>query len=400
MFPKYKASLEEEGDHKRKQVNYLLHPCEASKFVPTIQHNMKRKLQEKLKSGIPPLSTYGTRLQVLLLCGFTLFILAFSLKKDVRLHTVAAVNYLGAKKSKSERVPLRFSVSNPDNPSEQHVVLEYYEGDQGSPFVFVAPHSGTVAPSYMPDRQAGFQPTEDDNPYNNDKSFVKSRDFGSDLVALETAERIARETGVAPHVIIVRLARIKADLNRRRDVATQNHPIAGAVWDKFHGYIEQAKAKVKKDHNNRGILFDFHTQSHKPDRIELGYQLSKDQLKAPGLEAFAAHTSIRAMVTASRPLDSLVRGSNSLGQMLVSSGFAATPSEKYANPQEHFSQYFNGGYITARHGSKTGGNFSAIQLECSPASVNKPSYKNGQRPQFVEALARIIPAYTNTYVLP
>jgi hypothetical protein len=80
---------------------------------------------------------------------------------------------------------------------------------------------------------------------------------------------------------------------------------------------------------------------------------------------------------------SLLRGTPSLGALLVAAGFPAVPSPSDPAPKESES-YFSGGYNTVRHGSLNGGLTDAVQMECNYAGV-RDSAEN--RAAFAEALA-------------
>ena len=54
--------------------------------------------------------------------------------------------------------------------------------------------------------------------------------------------------------------------------------------------------------------------------------------------------------------------------MLVRSGFASVPSPGDPAPAPA-DEYFNGGYITERHGSSAGGTVDAIQIEANRAGA-------------------------------
>ena len=87
-------------------------------------------------------------------------------------------------------------------------------------------------------------------------------------------------------------------------------------------------------------------------------------------------------------LTSLVRGPSSLGTLLENRFVSAVPSTNQPNPLQD--AYFTGGYNTVRHGSRSGGNVSGIQIEHHYPGL-RDTAENRER--YAEALADALSAY-------
>jgi hypothetical protein len=91
-------------------------------------------------------------------------------------------------------------------------------------------------------------------------------------------------------------------------------------------------------------------------QVEIGYLHSRALLGQPDAALDApevlAGGSLRGLKeTLAVPYSQVLRGSNSLGAVLMAEGFPATPSPERPAPPE---PYFNGGYSTVRHGREAG----------------------------------------------
>ncbi len=280
---------------------------------------------------------------------------------------------------------------------EKFLAIEYIAGDAESKLILAAPHGGTTQPSIMKARTESYNyGTLPSNPYNTDKSFSGTTDTRTKELTLEIAAEIKEITGIRPHVIINHLHRNRLDANRFKEVATQNGIYANPAWDKFHEYIDAAKTTVKANHSS-GLFIDVHGHAHTPQRIEVGYLLSKTQLNASSLNSLASSTSIKSMVSGTNTLDALIKGSKSLGTLLQNhSGFVAVPSQAYPSPSHAYfedGKYFNGGYNTARHGSKLSGSISGIQIEFNSQARSNDATRLGH----AKNVAKAIKEYMETY---
>jgi len=244
--------------------------------------------------------------------------------------------------------------------------VEYVPGTL--PLIVAAPHGGRLEPSDIPDRKEG----------------VLVRDAETDLLALALAEAIYRRAGARPHLVLCHLKRNKVDCNRDALVGTGGNAKALATWSAFHEAIERAREAA-----GSGLFLDLHGHSHEIARVEFGYLLSAEQLQKTGaaFEALAASSSLANLAgRAGSSFENLLRGRESLGGLLESSGYDAVPSPKTLHPGDE--PYFRGGYNTARY--RTGGvadGFFSLQVECPRPGVRDTP---GNRRRFAEALAEAI----------
>jgi hypothetical protein len=224
----------------------------------------------------------------------------------------------------------------------------------------IAPHGGTLAPTNLPDRTcAGCVTVTDDN---------------TDDLARRVVEQFRARTGRRPHLVINRLRRAKFDPNRDLAEATGGLSLLTPTWVAFHTFIDTARGRVTTA-SRRGLLLDLHGHGHAIARLELGYLLSGADLRlsdqALASKGVMTTSSIGRLandaVSHATPVV-LLRGTSSLGALLVRNGFPSVPSPSDPAPAAA-DEYFTGGYITERHGSSGGGTVDAIQIEANRAGV-------------------------------
>ena len=267
---------------------------------------------------------------------------------------------------------IRASAAGPAAQFACSGLVEYVAGDL--PLIITAPHGGRLRPADIPDRAQG----------------VLLSDTSTDALARDLAEAVRRRTGRAPHLVICHLHRAKVDCNRAIGEGAQSNAAAATVWQAFHAFVDEAAAAATRS-NAPALLVDLHGHSHPAPRVELGYLLTRSQLAEPAdrLEALAAKSSIRDLAARrGTPFANLLRGTNSLGGLLQARSCAATPSP--GNPDSAGQAYFDGGYITRRHGSRDGGTLSAVQVECPRKGFRSPE---ADRRAFADALAGALVEY-------
>ncbi len=238
--------------------------------------------------------------------------------------------------------------------------IEYHPGDL--PIILSAPHGGRLTPDEIPDRTYGTTVT-DDNTYELTKVIM---------------DTMKVRFGGMPHVILCRLKRTKLDANRDSIEAAQGNRFALRAWQEYHHYINTAKNKIEADHYS-GLFFDMHGHGVNPDgfydlRTWLGYLVPGDILDQSdntlNTVENARKTSIRALVDTSRfDFIQVLRGKNSFGAILDSLNYKSIPSVNDPGPQG--SRYFSGGYNTAKHGSRSSGMISAIQIEAPKPGIRQ-----------------------------
>jgi hypothetical protein len=256
---------------------------------------------------------------------------------------------------------------------------KYIEVRAGAlPIILTVPHGGSLKPDNVLARRYG----------------VTGTDSNTIPLSEMLIEELQTRYGGKPHAIISRLHRSKLDPNREIKEAAQGDPTAEAAWHRFHDGAKKACDAVTKKHG-LGLLLDIHGHRHIDQRVELGYLIKGEQLKASDAElnadaALIASTSIRDLDKRSpQSFAELVRGPQSLGGLLERHGARCLPSPTKPNPGL-MAGYFSGVYDIAAHGSRGGGTVSAIQVECPWNNVrDRP---DNQR-RFAQALAESLGVY-------
>lgn len=244
-----------------------------------------------------------------------------------------------------------------------------------APLVLIAPHGGDLSPASLPDR--------------NCAGCSTVNDLNTQELARLVADAFERRTGRRPHLVINRLHRRKFDANRDLAEATGGYASLDTVWRAFQGSIDSARARVGRS-NGRGLVIDLHGHGHEVARLELGYLLTDATLRLTDSALTArgelARTSIARLaidrVSGATPI-ALLRGTASLGALLVAAGYPSVPSPADLAPKAG-ELYFEGGYNTDRHGSLLGGPTDAIQIECNLEGVRDTA---DNRTRFADALA-------------
>ena len=240
--------------------------------------------------------------------------------------------------------------------------IEYHAGNL--PIILSAPHGGQLTPDEISDRTYGTFVT-DLNTYELTKTIMDSM--------------IVRFGGY-PHVILCKLKRTKLDANRDSIEAAQENKYALRAWQEYHHYIEVAKNKITNNQGS-GLFLDIHGHGKNPDgfydlRSWLGYLISSEELdQSDGVlntNSYQSKSSISAWVdSSSYSFIEVLRGKVSFGSILDSLGYKSLPSINDLSPDGM--RYFSGGYNTARHGSRSGGVISSIQIE-----LPKPGIRDNQ----------------------
>ena len=261
-------------------------------------------------------------------------------------------------------LPLLFWLWAALAPAQTYIPGESYFGSNGYveylagnlPIVITAPHGGLLTPASIPDRDC------------SGCSVVN--DFNTQELSRAFAQAVHERTGCWPHIIFNKLHRRKLDANRDIVEAADGNPAAETAWHEFHAFVETAKNQLQPQFG-KGLYIDLHGHGHAIQRLELGYLLSKSELALPDATLnnpfYVNQSSIRFLAGANVQGLShaeLLRGEQSLGELLAQRGYPATPSESDPFPDAD-EDYFNGGYNTARHGSYQSGTLDGLQIECN-----------------------------------
>ena len=244
------------------------------------------------------------------------------------------------------------------------------------PIVVSAPHGGSLEPAEIPTRTSGTTVT----------------DAATEDLARAVFDALVSKTGRQPSLVVCRLKRAKIDVNRDIGEGAQGNPHAEQAWNEFHAFLDAARGLAAGAHG-RALLVDLHGHGHPKPRVEIGYLLGAADLDRPDAElddpAWGRQSSIRTLAAeAGLRFSALLRGPESLGGRLDRAGYLAVPGPATLSPGSD--PYFEGGYITRRHGSADGGPVSAVQLETPyPGVRDTPA----SRSHFAAALADALAAY-------
>lgn len=263
--------------------------------------------------------------------------------------------------------------------------VEYTPGDM--PLLIVAPHGGLLQPAALATRNCTIITATipgSDCAIGNDE---QTQDLARRLV-----DSVVARTGRRPHLLVNLLHRNRMDGNRDRAEATGNNAALDRTWTWFQAFADSARARIVAT-SARGLVLDLHGHAHVQPRIEWGYLTGRTALNGTdsALASQSSASSLRRLAQDSRAGDgfaALVRGPNSLGGLLQALGYAGVPSPGQLGPGAE--EYFNGGFNTARLGSRDGGAVDAIQLEApNPGMRDTPE----NRSRFAGALARSLDAF-------
>jgi len=260
----------------------------------------------------------------------------------------------------------------------RNAYVEFRAGDL--PIVISAPHGGSLEPAEIPDRTSGTTVT----------------DAATEDLARAVAAALQSRTGREPSVVVCRLKRTKIDVNRDIGEGAQGNPYAEQAWTEFHGFVEAARAIAAGRHGG-ALVVDLHGHGHPKARVEIGYLIGAADLARPDADledpVWARRSSIRALAAESGlRFSALLRGPVSLGGLLERAGSPSIPAPSAPSPGAD--PYFEGGYITRRHGSVDGGPVSAVQLETPYAGIRDTP---AARARFADGLAEALVTYVSTH---
>lgn len=270
--------------------------------------------------------------------------------------------------------------------------VEYIAGDM--PVIFSVPHGGELTPTEIPDRTC----------VGRSDDCATISDANTEELGLAVREVFRSYFGRSPYIVICRLKRTKLDCNRDIEEAAQGNVHAQQAWSEYHGYINSAASAVLAD-PGRGLCIDLHGQSHALKRVELGYLLTAEQLTncdaVLNQPAFATQSSLRTLASAVlTPFSQLLRGSNSLGGLLLSRGYPSLPDPVTPNPWisagsnttvGNPADYFGGGFSTRLHSAAgQGGPMDGVQLEANLEGVRDTA---ANRASFALALAQALDSF-------
>ncbi len=313
--------------------------------------------------------------------------------------------------------------------------IEYIPGNL--PIIISAPHGGvkqsgqTIGSVFYPDN---------DSTLPDRSCGTNERDDNTDILIREIQAEIFALTGCYAHVVINNLHRSKLDPNREQSEATCGDADSIDHWNAWHSFLDQASASVEANWG-KGLYIDLHGQSHTIPRIEIGYNITSNQLNSGNLNSTSNinRSTIKNLVghnLNNHTHEELIRGNNSLGQLFqeapavfyntnvnpgcgVTSGYRAVPSASdYGNTScddttPHSNAYFDGNYYNnRRHGSGNGsgtnagshdggGNVDGIMTEVNRRVRDLGTYNGNfydSRPQTLVPFAKEYAAVVLDYI--
>lgn len=248
------------------------------------------------------------------------------------------------------------------------------------PIILSAPHGGYLTPTHLPDRDC--------------VGCVTQRDSYTQELTRQIEASIIFKTGCSPHVVINKLHRMKLDANREIIEATDSNSVTEPFWHDYMNFADSARNIVLRDYQ-KGVFFDIHGHGHTIQRLEIGFLLSSNDLRLTdsALNSSPYNTKTSLLNSIGSNLNGyshahLIRGENSFGSMIQRKGFPAIPSDSIPFPLIG-EPYFNGGYNTARFGSRNGGAVDAIQIE----SHQGVRFNSTERIRYADSLAEVILDY-------
>ena len=257
--------------------------------------------------------------------------------------------------------------------------IEYIAGDL--PIIISASHGGYLEPSEIPERTCGDQVETDER---------------TQELTREVSTYIQQETGKCPHIVINKLHRSRLDANRDIGEAACGNSISEQAWREYHDFIDAAKATATTQYG-KGLYLDFHSNIDYDGRwVELGFLLySTDLTKsdtALNASKYKDKSSVKSLAyTPGLYFPEIIRGQTSLGGLLQRQGYKAIPSPAYPDFTSSSDEYLNGGYNTARHGSREGGSVDGIQVESFTEFL-----QDDMRAAYVQALAESVMTFVET----
>ncbi len=274
--------------------------------------------------------------------------------------------------------------------SRDTVFNNYVEYRTGNfPLIITVPHGGQMLDSTLEVR------TRENCP---DPKFFTGYDTWTPELSEAVDSVVFARTGMYPHIVAMKLKRTYIDVNR----TLENAIVTGcketeAYYKEFFDQVNAAKKSIT-DVYGSGLLLDFHSHGHKKQEIELGYQITKDQmnmsdeeLNSSDLMKNAGIYNLMKVNKQGQTFAQHLRGEYSFGTLLHKNGTPCIPHSE--NPQPLETKYFSGANVTKSSGSCSGGTIDAIQLEFHRESRNTPE----ARKETVENLITTVEQYLDLH---
>jgi len=254
------------------------------------------------------------------------------------------------------------------------------------PLIISAPHGGTLTPNEIPDR--------------NCPGITTVRDMNTTELADEIKYQMKQDYGVEPYIVSALIHRKKIDLNRDVDLATCGHTLGKEVWQEYHKKIGEAIQSAVAEYGG-AIFIDLHGHGHEIQRLELGYLLNNEELRASyegmgSTEELVEESSLKNLISLKPNIvfQELLTGEKAFGTIMEEEGIPSVPSlqDPFPYPQE---AYFTGGYNTRRYSSDDYPEVFGWQIE---ANYNGVRDSDENRSAFAEAFSKAIMVQLEEYV--
>ena len=297
---------------------------------------------------------------------------------------------------KDDPVPIEPETEAPDetnNPDQPAVIADWESGDVffdenkwteaiagDMPLVISVPHGGNLTPSNIPDRTC------------NDATTVT--DLNTRELARAIEKELVEEYNIRPYLVLCHLKRTKIDQNRPLSEGTCGNAEMATAWNQFHDYIDTALNLAVTEHG-RAIYIDLHGHGHSKQRLEIGYNLSRNELstipQGGNLLALQQKSSINNLFLLNTDLDfrEMLIGDEAFGTLMGNEGFASVPSKQDTYPLTG-EAYFNGGDNTRLYTGDDYPNVFGWQIECNRIGVRDTETS---RAAFAKAFAKNIVHY-------
>lgn len=279
------------------------------------------------------------------------------------------------------------SNTNTDDLETELDLSEWIEVKPGNmPLVISAPHGGTLTPNEIPDRSC--------------PGITTVTDRNTDDLAFELQHQINEHFGMEPYIVVALVSRKKVDLNRNIQEAACGNSTTKKIWNTYHDYVEKAIAEAVEDHG--GVIFiDLHGHGHDEQRLELGYLLSKEELKesynrSDQIGELAEKSSLGNLLSENKDVNlrDLLTGEQAFGTIMENEGVASVPSLQDPFPYSH-EAYFTGGYNTRRYTSEDYPETFGWQIEANFEGVRD---SDESRSAFSKAFSKAIMVQLEEYI--
>jgi len=254
------------------------------------------------------------------------------------------------------------------------------------PLVISAPHGGTLTPNEIPNRSCS--------------EITTVRDRNTTELADEIRYQMKQDFGVEPYMVSALIHRKKIDLNRDVDLATCGHTVGKEVWQEYHRKVEEAIQSAIEEYGG-AIFIDLHGHGHEIQRLELGYLLNNEELRASyegmgSTEDLVEESSLKNLINLIPDIDfqDVLTGEKAFGTIMEDEGIPSVPSlqDPFPYPEE---AYFNGGYNTRRYSSDDYPEVFGWQIE---AHYNGVRNSDENRNAFAKAFSKAIMVQLEEYV--